>query len=58
MSIVNNCFEYLLGVAEKIIIKCADKQTSEKYFKLKEQVMDRYEVELRYSCNSASNSDK
>jgi hypothetical protein len=38
MSINNNCLEYLLGVAEKIIDSYADQAALSKYYKLKESM--------------------
>ena len=32
---MDECCEYLLGVAEKIIKKCADSSTQDKYFAIK-----------------------
>lgn len=39
MNIINSNLEYLLNVAEKIIIQCADITTQNKYFIIKEQVL-------------------
>lgn len=39
---MDNCNEYLLSVAEKIIKDCADKKIIEKYFALKNKLTEKY----------------
>lgn len=39
---MDNCNEYLLSVAEKIIKDCADKKTIEKYFALKNKLTEKH----------------
>lgn len=55
---MNNCLEYLLGVAEKIIVKCADTQTINKYNALKDQVLSKYNLQTQNSHISVLSSDK
>lgn len=55
---MDNCYEYLLSVAEKIIKDCADKKTIEKYFALKSKLTEKYtekDCSRRFSSSNKEN---
>lgn len=55
---MDNCHEYLLSVAEKIIAECADKKTIDKYFNLKTRLMSTHNFQTEPSHLALSTFNK